>query len=221
MRCLRALPPPLSVALSPRPGAEELSLRQASAGPSLHRRAGEADQNGVPGGGSPSASAQRAVTAAAAAASLELWQLTAAPGQGRADWALEKCASLLLVMAHADAAVKATICSKDGLQSLLDCLQRLQPPHLAKASGARGGRTWGGVTARRPRPLASRLRPPASDVGSSCIARRLRRLPLPQPGPSPGPCLPSQKRPTNAEPPPWLTSKPPKALIPAPPPPCR
>jgi len=61
-----------------------------------------------------------------------VWQLSAAPGQTRIDWALEKCSSLLLVMAHADAAVKSTMCSKDGLQSLLDCLQRLQPPHLVK-----------------------------------------------------------------------------------------
>jgi hypothetical protein len=95
----------------------------------VHRRGGEGDQNG---NGSPLSTAARSVPAAA---SLQVWQLSAAPGQGRVDWALEKATSLLLVMAHADAAVKATMCSKDGLQNLLDCLQRLQPPHLVKVRG--------------------------------------------------------------------------------------
>lgn len=78
-----------------------------------------------------------AAAAAARAAGGEVWQLTAAPGQGRVDWALEKASSLLLVLAHGDAAVKAAMCSKDALQSLLDCLQRLTPPHLVRVR-ARG-----------------------------------------------------------------------------------
>lgn len=53
-------------------------------------------------------------------------------GQSRADWLLEKCTTLLLLLAHADAVVKGTMCSKDNLQSLLDCLQRLQMPHLLR-----------------------------------------------------------------------------------------
>lgn len=129
--------PPLPCTLS-HPGSDELQLRLAAArngdplatGASLASRA---DQNGTPA--SPLATAAAAAAAQQrllATANLEVWQASAAPGQTRHDWVLEKCSSLLLVLAHADAAVKATMCSKDGLQSILDCLQRLQPPHLAK-----------------------------------------------------------------------------------------
>jgi hypothetical protein len=141
---------PLSSKEAAAPGAagpEDPQLRLGrsidSVNPSLHKRTADPDQNGSSGaaataGGSPLAmsAATAAQQRAVAVASLEVWQLSAAPGQGRTDWALEKCSSLLLVMAHADAAVKATMCSKDGLQSLLDCLQRLQPPHLVKVMRA-------------------------------------------------------------------------------------
>jgi hypothetical protein len=190
---------------TPTPGADELQRQaaaraagDASAAPSVHRRGGEADQNGGasplstsggrlvgPGAASSPGLARHcprdspaslapllmlpcvdssarwpapplpslappAARATSAATGLQVWQLSAAPGQSRVDWALDKASSLLLVMAHADAAVKATMCSKDGLQSLLDCLQRLQPPHLVKVGFGRAlafcaTGAWGGA----------------------------------------------------------------------------
>ena len=57
-------------------------------------------------------------------------------GQSKADWLLEKCVDLLLVLANGDLVVKASMCSKDNIQSLLDCTQRLPMPHLYKVMKA-------------------------------------------------------------------------------------
>lgn len=52
--------------------------------------------------------------------------------QTRAEWLLERCLQLLLVLAHGDSVVKGLMCSKDNLQHLLDLTQRLREPYLLK-----------------------------------------------------------------------------------------
>ena len=65
----------------------------------------------------------------------------APPGQGqqqtqtRAEWLLERCLQLLLVLAHGDSVVKGCMCGKDNLQHLLDLTQRLREPYLLKVCG--------------------------------------------------------------------------------------
>lgn len=58
---------------------------------------------------------------------------------------LDKTVYLLVVMSNADGAVKAAMCTHDNLLQHLDCLVRLQQPHLVEVGrregGAAGGRT--------------------------------------------------------------------------------
>lgn len=39
---------------------------------------------------------------------------------------------LLVVLSNADGAVKGAMCTRDNLLQHLDCLRRLQPPHLVE-----------------------------------------------------------------------------------------
>jgi hypothetical protein len=69
--------------------------------------------------------------------------------QTRAEWLLERCLQLLLVLAHGDSVVKGLMCSKDNLQHLLDLTQRLREPYLLKVGGcvcgcACAGQAWVG-----------------------------------------------------------------------------
>ena len=48
---------------------------------------------------------------------------------------LQELVNLLLVMSQADGVVKGFVCTKDNLQQLLECLGRVQPPHLVKVRG--------------------------------------------------------------------------------------
>ena len=52
---------------------------------------------------------------------------------------LQELVNLLLVMSQADGVVKGFVCTKDNLQQLLECLGRVQPPHLVKVSHQGGG----------------------------------------------------------------------------------
>ena len=54
---------------------------------------------------------------------------------------LQELVNLLLVMSQADGVVKGFVCTKDNLQQLLECLGRVQPPHLVKVSHQGGGGT--------------------------------------------------------------------------------
>ncbi|GAX73992.1 hypothetical protein CEUSTIGMA_g1442.t1 [Chlamydomonas eustigma] len=59
----------------------------------------------------------------------------AAPGGAAVDplqWLLQEVVNLLLVMSQADLVVKSFVCHKENLQQCLDCLVRIQPPHLLK-----------------------------------------------------------------------------------------
>jgi hypothetical protein len=62
--------------------------------------------------------------------------LTHSSSNSRGEWLMDKCVSLLLVLAHADSAVKANMCNKENVQSLLDATQRLAMPHLLKVMKA-------------------------------------------------------------------------------------
>mmetsp|Transcript_5084 Transcript_5084/g.11041 ORF Transcript_5084/g.11041 Transcript_5084/m.11041 type:complete len:1296 (+) Transcript_5084:141-4028(+) len=56
----------------------------------------------------------------------------ATPPLSPLEWVLEKVVNLLLVMSHADTVVKSFMCTRDSLQSHLDCLDRLHAPYLVK-----------------------------------------------------------------------------------------
>jgi hypothetical protein len=57
-----------------------------------------------------------------------------APGSGidPLKWLLQELINLLLVLSQADGVIKGFVCTKDNLQQLLECLVKLQPPHLVK-----------------------------------------------------------------------------------------
>jgi hypothetical protein len=104
------------------PGKDELQQQQ-------HRRAASVDdKSGAAAPGSSSSIGQQAAAQQAAAA---------APT--RAEWLLEKCLDLLLVLAHTDSIVKGLMCSKDNLQHVLDLTQRLSMPGLLKVRAAEWG----------------------------------------------------------------------------------
>ena len=63
------------------------------------------------------------------------------------EWILDKAINLLLVLSHADAVVKAAMCSRDSLQHHLECVGggRMQPNHLVKVRGGERVREGGKV----------------------------------------------------------------------------
>ena len=48
------------------------------------------------------------------------------------QWLFQELINLLLVLCQADGVVKGFVCTKDNLQQLLECLVKLQQPHLVK-----------------------------------------------------------------------------------------
>jgi hypothetical protein len=95
------------------------------------------EQNGVGGGGGSRLRPADATPGMPHSSSnANMPGLTHSSSNSRGEWLMDKCVSLLLVLAHADSVVKSNMCNKENVQSLLDATQRLAMPHLLKVMKA-------------------------------------------------------------------------------------
>lgn len=110
-------PRALMLAVPPQPP----SALQPAAGPTEYRRQISAD--GSSGGGYSKVAPEPPTATSAVDPLSDIDPL---------QWLFQELINLLLVLSQADCVVKGFVCTKDNLQQLLECLGKLQQPHLVK-----------------------------------------------------------------------------------------